>query len=50
MMTAAHFELPARHVVRQLKTKNEASQHGNLIQGEGSDTLKTAFETRGKTA
>ena len=23
---------------------------GNLIQGEGSDSLKTALETRGKTA
>ena len=25
-------------------------QQGNLIQGEGSDSLKTALETRGKTA
>ena len=37
--------------VVQPKTKEGGdTSQGNLIQGEGSDSLKTALETKGKTA
>ena len=34
------------------KTKNKFAEinQGNFIRGEGSDSLKTALETKGKTA
>ena len=46
-LTAAHNELVMSAVILLL---SEGLSQGNLIQWKGSDSLKTALETRGKTA